>query len=99
MSDEADPKETPDKELGDPDDGVAAFAVTHLVEAEDTVTPVGEIYDVYEEYTDTHRYETRNRSQFTRSLKKVIDYDIMTKSKRVDGEPTRVYIGIDFSFR
>jgi hypothetical protein len=88
--------ETPDEELGDPDDGVAAFAATHLVEAKDTITSLNSIYEQYEEYAVNHRYETRNRSQFTRSLKKAVPYDFESNRRRVDGDVSRVYIGIDF---
>ncbi|EMA56310.1 primase-like DNA-binding domain-containing protein [Halococcus thailandensis] len=92
-------EKTPDEELRDPDEGVAAFAATYLVEGKDTVTPTDEIYDQYERYTDEYQFETRNRSQFTRSLKREVGFEFESERKRIDGDKTTVYVGVDIVSR
>jgi DNA helicase HerA-like ATPase len=99
MNDETGVEEIPDEELGEKDEGVAAFAATQLVEAEGAATPVDEIYEQYEEYANNHLYKIRNRSQFTRALKKVVGFEFESKRKRIDGRKTTLYIGIDFTSR
>jgi hypothetical protein len=95
MSDESDAKETADEELGEKDEGVAAFADDRLVQAEDGAIPLDEIYGDYEEYVNENKFEKRRKSQFATSLRKALDFEIESDRKRIDGSRTTVYLGID----
>jgi len=81
----------------DPDIGVAAFAGAALTEVKGNVIPVSEVYASYVEFTQIHQFSLRNRSQFTRTLKKHIDVE--SDQQRVNGTPTRVYLDIDLTGR
>lgn len=97
LNEEIDVKDTPGEELGDKDAGVAAFAAEQLVVSEGTATPLGEIYEPYEQYADAHQFKIRNKRQFAPSLRKALNYDFESKRKRVDGTKTTVYIDVDLT--
>ena len=90
-------EEPPEEELGGKDEGVAAFADDYLTISEDVETPLDEIYDLYERYTDENHYEIRKRRQFAQSLRRALDFDFESKRKRIDGTKTTVYIGLDLT--
>lgn len=95
VSDDPDGKETPNEELGGKDEGVAAFAAERLVQSEDGVVPITAVYPEYEEYIAEHAFEKRRKNQFSRSLKKAVDYDIETDRVEIDGSSTARYLGVD----
>jgi hypothetical protein len=94
VSDDSDAEETPDEELGGKDEGVAAFAEDRLVQSSQTVTPSIELYPAYEEFVNENRFEPRRKNQFSRTLKKEVDYEIETERDEVAGELTTLYTGV-----
>ena len=96
-SDEPEVEESPEDELGGKDEGVAAFADSHVVEAEEKILLSGKIYEEYETYAEDNQFEVRNKSQFASSLRRALDFDFDSKRKRVDGEVSTVYIGVDLA--
>ena len=93
-SEESVVEEPPEEELGGKDEGVAAFAKDRLVRSKDTITPSTELYPEYEEYARRNGFEVRRKNQFSRSLKKAIDYEIETNRAEVAGHLTTLYIGV-----
>jgi hypothetical protein len=94
VSDESNAKETSDEELGGKDEGVAAFAANRLVQSGDSITPITAIYPVYEEYATENRFKHRRKNQFSRSLKKALDYEIETDRVEIEGSSTARYHGV-----
>lgn len=90
---DGDPSDSTDRS-GDPDGGIAAFAAARLVEAENHLLRVAEVYDAYTEYAQAHEFAVRNRSQFSRRLKEHLEFT--NERKWLDGQTTRCYEGITF---
>lgn len=97
VSEGSDVEETPDEELGGKDEGVAAFANERLIQSEDGVVPITAVYPEYEEYITEHGFEKRRKNQFSRSLKKAVDYEIKTDRVEIDGSSTARYLGVNLS--
>ncbi|WP_160135664.1 primase-like DNA-binding domain-containing protein [Halococcus salsus] len=93
-SDESEVEEPPEDELGGKDEGVAAFADECLVQDEDAITPITIIYPAYEAFIEEHRFEKRRKNQFSRSLKKAVEFDIETDRVEIDGTSTARYLGV-----
>ncbi|RJT07159.1 hypothetical protein [Halococcus sp. IIIV-5B] len=94
VADESEPEQPPEGELGGKDEGVAAFADARLVQSPDNITPSTKLYPEYEEYATRNGFEVRRKNQFSRSLKKSIDYEIDTDRAEVAGTLTTLYIGV-----
>jgi DNA helicase HerA-like ATPase len=91
-SDHAD--ETPSKE-GDEDDpfGLSTFVDDALVQGDDAIVPVSDVYDAYERVAAAGDYEVKPKSRFTQALREHIDFE--RDKKWLDGKTQRCYVGID----
>jgi len=97
MSDGLDVEGTPGEELGEKDEGVAAFADERLTTTEDVATPFSEIYPAYEDYVTENGFEQRRKTQFLRSLRKAVDHEVETDRVDVSGSRMTLYRGINLS--
>jgi len=73
--------------------GIRAFVRDSIVESDDGVVEVADIYDAYEQYAEAEEYEVKPKNRFTRTLR---DHAEFERDKRwLDGQTRRCYVGIE----
>ena len=87
--------EDPPTEKDEEDDpfGLSAFVRDALLECDDGLVPVGDVYDAYERFASASEYEVKPKSRFTQALRDHVDFE--RDKKWLDGKTQRCYVGIE----
>ena len=73
--------------------GLSAFVDDALVECDNAIVPVGDVYDAYERFASAGEYEVKPKSRFTQALRDHVDFE--RDKKWLDGKTQRCYVGIE----
>jgi hypothetical protein len=77
----------------DEDTFLESFVETRVIPADGNYLPVAEAYAAYASAAAEHEIPVRNTSWFSQKLSEHIEID--RTRKRIDGTPTRCYVGLD----
>ncbi|TKX76458.1 hypothetical protein EXE53_31765, partial [Halorubrum sp. SD626R] len=64
-------------------------------ETEDGFVAVADVYDAYEQYAATGKYEVKPKTRFTQALRDHAEFE--RDKKWLDGQTRRCYVGIELA--
>ncbi|MDR5673561.1 primase-like DNA-binding domain-containing protein [Halalkaliarchaeum sp. AArc-GB] len=73
--------------------GLSTFVHDALVECDDGIVPVGDVYDAYEQFASAGEYDVKPKSRFTQALREHVGFE--RDKKWLDGKTQRCYVGIE----
>ena len=73
--------------------GIGVFARDHIIESDDGVVTVADVYDAYEQFAEADDYDVKPKTRFTQALREYISFE--RDKKWLDSQARRCYVGIE----
>ena len=91
-------KETDEESVVKGDDGcdpygIGAFARDHIIESDDGVVAVADVYDAYEQFAEAEGYDVKPKNRFTQEFRDWVEFE--RDKKWLDGQTRRCYVGVE----